>query len=515
MQFRIDTSIIELNFNFFYRILLRFLIPVILLLSPNSINACDISQLFIDRSNILRSVNERNDALLIFEKGRLTSVVSKKLANKKTETRGNFQLKLIELNKEELILRKIYQLETPVISTAFSKFPELKKIPKIILAPKNVYLFLNNDIDITNKCYENMTIFIKKGTLKYAYKGNMNYWITEKKIISSILENPQNLINIKDEILITVASSDIKSIVDQIDVKSIEKSPFLNNIRVRNSEFGAYISEAIIPIFGYNLARQIKDGNDLHYLTAFKASKNPTFNSEKPKYLFGLETGGQFTKLNMGLDYPLSNRSKLNLGIEFNDQTLDLASASFSHKQFLKNNNYLTFRVGKLSQQDLGILLNNQNYNLTNEAVLNLAGYTSLVSDCSSCIKSALTTGFERHFTKWDSNFGGNYLIQNFSNKTENLTEVFWKKKFKSRNSILLKIKHNIANNFASEFKLSYTIPLGGNNKLAYGNTNANLTYFSNDANRITDWLEQDSNTIFMNTPNHLRRNWNNYINFD
>mgnify|MGYP001210878696 FL=1 len=515
MQFRIDTSIKEVNFNFFYRILLRLLIPIILLVFPISIYACDISQLFVDRSNILRSVNERNDALLVFEKGKLTSVISKKLVNKKTETRGNFQLKLIELDKEELILRKIYQLETPVISTAFSKFPELKKIPKIILAPKNVYLFLNNDIDITNKCYENMTIFIKKGTLKYAYKGNMNNWITEKKIIASILENPQNLINIKDEILITVASSDIKSIVDQIDVKSIEKSPFLNNIRVRNSEFGAHISEAIIPIFGYNLARQIKDGNDLHYLTAFKASKTPTFNPEKPKYLFGLETGGQFTKLNMGLDYPLSNRSKLNLGIEFNDQMLELASASLIHKQFLKNNNYLTLRVGKLRQQDLGILLNNQNYNLTNEAVLNLAGYTSLVSDCSSCIKSGLTTGFERHFTKWDSNFGGNYLIQNFSNKTENLTEVFWKKKFKSRNSILLKIKHNIANNFASEFKLSYTIPLGGNNKLASGNTNANLTYLSNDANRITDWLEQDSNTIFMNTPNHLRRNWNNYINFD
>ena len=109
---------------------------------------------------------------------------------------------------------------------------------------------------------------------------------------------------------------------------------------------------------------------------------------------------------------------------------LELASASLIHKQFLKNNNYLTLRVGKLSQQDLGILLNNQNYNLTNEAVLNLAGYTSLVSDCSSCIKSGLTTGFEKHFTKWHSNFGGNYLIQNFSNKTENLTEIFWKKKF-------------------------------------------------------------------------------------
>ena len=78
MQFRIDTSIIELNFNFFYRILLRFLIPVILLLSPNSINACHIDQLFIERSDILRSINERNDALLVFENGKLTSVISKK-----------------------------------------------------------------------------------------------------------------------------------------------------------------------------------------------------------------------------------------------------------------------------------------------------------------------------------------------------------------------------------------------------------------------------------------------------
>ncbi|MFL2812170.1 MAG: hypothetical protein ACJ0BV_11910 [Paracoccaceae bacterium] len=472
-------------------------------------------QLFIERSSILRSVNERNDALLVFEKGKLTSVIAKKLVNKKTKPKGNFQLKLIELDKEELILRKIYQLEKLVISNALSEFPKFKTIPKIILAPNNVYLFLNKDMHFAHKCYEDMIVFIKKDALNYTNKGNKNHLITEKKIIVSILENSQNLNNIKDEILITVASSDIRSIVDQIDVKSVETSPFLNNIRVRNSELGAHISEAIIPISGYNLARQIRDGNDLHYLTAFKASKTPTFNPEKPKYLFGLKTGGQFTKLNMGLDYPLSNRSKLNLGIELNDQILGLASASLSHKQFLKNNNYLTFRVGKLSQQDLGILLNNQNYNLTNEAVLNLAGYTSLVFDCSSCIKSGLTTGFERHFKKRGSNFGGNYLIQNYSNKTENLAEVFWKKKFKSRNTILLKIKYNIANNFASEFKLSYTIPLGEKNKLDSGNTNADITYRSNTANRITDWLEQDSNIIFMNTPNHLRRNWNNYINFD
>ena len=72
MQFRIDTSIKALSINFFYRILLRFLIPVILLLFPNSINACDIDQLFIERSVILRSINERNDPLLVFEKGRPT-----------------------------------------------------------------------------------------------------------------------------------------------------------------------------------------------------------------------------------------------------------------------------------------------------------------------------------------------------------------------------------------------------------------------------------------------------------
>ena len=514
MQFLINTFIKEINFNFFYETSLKFLIPIIFLVFPNSIYACDMDQLFIERSNILRSLNERKDALLVFEKGNLTSVISKKLVKKKKESSGNFQIKLIELDNDELIFRKIYQLEKPVFGNISSKFPKFTKIPKIIVAPKKVYLFLNKDLDITHECYKDIIEFRKNGALRYSYKGANKHGLTETKIIISILKNPNSLVDFKDEILITIASSDTKSIADQLDRKFTKNDPFLNNIRVRNSEFGAQMSEAIIPIAGYNLARRIQDGNDLHYLTEFKALEIPTFKPEKPKYLFGLETGSQFTKLNMDLTYPLSNRSRLNLGIEFNDQMLNLASASLSHKQFLKNDNYLTFRIGKLSQKDLGILLNNQNYSLTNEAVMNLAGYTSIVSDCSSCIKSALTTGFQRYFIQWDSNFGGNYLIQNFSNKTENLTEVFWKKKLKSTDTILLKIRHNIANNFASEFKLSYTIPLGGNNKLASGNTNAHLTYRSNDVNRITDWLEQDSNLIFMNTPNHLRRNWNNYINF-
>ena len=129
MQFRIDTAIKEICSNFFYRIPLRILIPIIVLLFPNSINACEMNQLFIERSKILESINEREDALLVFEKGNLTSVISKKLVNKKTESKGSFQLNLIELDKEELVLRKIYQLEKPVISNALSKFPKFKKIP--------------------------------------------------------------------------------------------------------------------------------------------------------------------------------------------------------------------------------------------------------------------------------------------------------------------------------------------------------------------------------------------------
>ena len=56
---------------------------------------------------------------------------------------------------------------------------------------------------------------------------------------------------------------------------------------------------------------------------------------------------------------------------------------------------------------------------------------------------------------------GSNYLIQNFQNKTEHLTEISFKKQFSSKKSVMLNIRQNLSNNRSSEFDIIYKIPIG------------------------------------------------------
>lgn len=501
---------------FFYsQISLSLLIAIFFSILPTRSTACYIEQLLAERANIISSISQRSDSLLVFENGNLSSLITKKIVDRDRATTGNFQLNLIELASDEPILKQTVNIDKSSFDKILNDFSEVKRVHKIVLAPKTIFIFLNKDIDFAPTCSNKIHIFKKKNSSSYSFQDDTNLTMTKNQALALILKHPEALEDVSDEITITLASENLRSVTNELDKKTKKILPFLNSIKIKNSEFGAQMSEAIIPISTYQFASKIRDGNDLHYLTTFKASKTPIFIKETPKLSLGFEGGNLLTNLNLRLGFPISNRSNLNFGMKFNEQLLDLSSAFISHKQFLKNNNFLKVRLGKLSLQDFGILINNQNYSLINETVINLAGYSSLTFNCLSCVRSGLTTGFERYFLQWNSNFGGNYLIQNFSDRTENLTEIFLRKKFKSKNSILLKINHNITDNFATEFKLSYTIPLGAKNRSASGNTNVNFSYISQSSKRITDWLEQDSMLIFMNTPNHFRRNWKNYIDFD
>jgi hypothetical protein len=168
-----------------------------------------------------------------------------------------------------------------------------------------------------------------------------------------------------------------------------------------------------------------------------------------------------------------------------------------------------------MSKEDFGLLLSNQSFNLQNESIISISGYSTLNRNCTSCIQNAITSGVEKYFPWLNLRIGSNYLIQNFQNKTEHLTEISFKKQFKLKKSIMFNIRHDLSNNRSSEFDIIYKIPIGVKTTGLKGSKNGFFEYSSNAASRITNWTREQNDLIFKNTPNHLKRNWNNYISFD
>ena len=178
-------------------------------------------------------------------------------------------------------------------------------------------------------------------------------------------------------------------------------------------------------------------------------------------------------------------------------------------------NNQVLVRVGKMGREDFGLLLSNQSFNLNNESIISISGYSTLNRNCTLCIQNAMTSGVEKYFPWLNFRIGGNYLIQNFQNKTEHLTEISFEKQFKSNNSVMLRIRQDLSKNLSPEFNIIYQIPVSLKTAGLKGSKNSFFEYSSNTASRITNWTRKQNDFIFKNTPDHLRRNWNNYMNFN
>ena len=79
----------------------------------------------------------------------------------------------------------------------------------------------------------------------------------------------------------------------------------------------------------------------------------------------------------------------------------------------------------------------------------------------------------------------------------------------------MLSIRQDLSKNRSSEFNIIYQIPLGVKATGLKGSENSFFEYSSSTASRITNWTRKQNDFIFKNTPDHLRRNWNNYMNFN
>ena len=52
-----------------------------------------------------------------------------------------------------------------------------------------------------------------------------------------------------------------------------------------------------------------------------------------------------------------------------------------------------------MSKEDFGLLLSNQSFNLQNESVISISGYSALNRNCTSCVQNAITSGIENIFS--------------------------------------------------------------------------------------------------------------------
>lgn len=480
----------------------------------NLVLACNVDNFFSHRKNVLSTLNAPNNSLLQFQNESPLLLVED-IADLKSQTFGSEKLSVSILNKDGPIWK-----DTLYITTFINLKEELSKLnidkdETLIISSNKIFIFKNSASDTNMKCSSKIVYFIKQKNNSYQYiRNNNNITLNQNIILNLLLKNPKILNNLTNDFNILINASSKNSSIPAINELLHQNNGYADQIKLTNVENGAQLSEAIISVGSYKTAKSLKDGNALHYLSKFKVSKEPKLVKVKPEYTIGLKSQKQSTNLKLSRSLPINKNLKINIVGILNDRP-NLTEVYLSNKRLIGKNNQFLVRVGKMSKEDLGLLFSNQSFNLQKESVIRISGYSALNRNCTSCIQNAITSGVEKYFPWLNLRIGSNYLIQNFQNKTEHLTEISFKKKFNLKESITFTFRHDLSTNHLSEFGIIYQIPLGVRRSGLKETKTGFFEYSSNTASRITNWTSEQNDLVFNNTPNHLKRNWNNYISFD
>ena len=369
-----------------------------------------------------------------------------------------------------------------------------------------------------------MDYFIKHSNGKYEYfKGNESnqnkskepYYLSYNEAIYLFLVGKTKLTNYSNEIKVDLNVAVKKSLDSKIENSLKEENLTTHRLKLLHSDFGIQMSHISVPIIEYKASKKFKDANALYYLSRFSATEDPKLIHGKFNYSTGLVFEKENTKVKVNFNYPINKALDFKFETNIN-KNINISRTYLTNKYILNYNNLLMVRFGKMSLTDYGLLFSNQNFNLTSGTVINLSGYTAINNNCSSCINNAVSTGIEKYYPIWDMKLGGNYTIQKFKNKIENLTELTFKKELNSLSSLNVTARYDIKNNFASELDLNFTIPLGSKKPNSiFNQSNVYVKFRSKPRLILTNWTRDDNNLIFKNTPSYLKRNWNNYMSFD
>ena len=490
------------------------LIVFFIFLTCNStVKACSIDKFFMHRKSVLTAFNAPDNSLLQF-KNTVPSLLVENMAELNLHNFGMERLNISLLSNDGPLLKSISQ--TNALDNLKEELDKLNidQNETLIISSKNIFVFRNRAFSIKNKCDEKLIYFIKQTKNQYQYiKDDNNKSLNQNTILNIILKNPEILNDLTKEFDTSITASSKNSSIPTIN-ELLKNNIYADQIKLTNVEHGAQLSEVIIPVQSYKTANTLKDGSALHYLSQFKPSKNPKLIKSKPDYTIGLQSQNKLTNLKLGMALPINKNLKINIGGTLNNKP-NFTEVYLSNKRLVGKNNQVLVRVGKMSQEDFGLLLSNQSFNLNNESVISISGYSALNRNCTLCIQNAIISGVEKYFPWLSFRIGGNYLIQIFQNKTEHLTEISFEKQFKSNNSVMLRIRQDFSKNHSPEFNIIYQIPVGIKAAGLKGSKISFFEYSSNTANRITNWTRKQNDFIFKNTPDQLRRNWNNYMSFN
>ena len=328
--------------------------------------------------------------MLQFHDG-LPSLLVENMVALKPHTFGAQKLNISLLRKDGPILKNISHI------TALDHLKEdLSKLnidqnETLIIGSKKIFIFKNNAIDAKNKCDKKIIYFIKQKNNYYQYiKNDSKITLDQNIILNIILKNPKILNDLTKEFNIPITASSKNSSIPMINEHLEQNNAYADQIKLTNIENGAQLSEAIISVDSYKTANNLKDGNALHYLSQFKASKEPKLVKTKPEYTIGLQSQKQLTNLKLSMALPINKNLKINIGGTLNNKS-NLTETYLSNKRLIGKNNQFLVRVGKMNQEDFGLLLSNQSFNLQNESVISISGYSALNRNCTSCIQNALS----------------------------------------------------------------------------------------------------------------------------
>ena len=508
--------------------LIYFLTTLFFASIPSVLISCELQQILNIRNVILERTNAPINTLIEIHNGEISFLIKKNDINNLAQ-KGNETINVYSVTKSGLILKKRdkYLINSELLSKINDLQLELQKFDKIIISPLGLFIFARKEVkNLNHNCLQKMDYFIKHRNGKYKYfegnESNQNkstepYYLSYNEAIYLILVGKTKLTNYSNEIQVDLNVAIKRSLASKIENSLKKENLTTHRLKLLHSDFGIRMSHISIPIIEYKVSKNFKDANALYYLSRFSATKDPKLIHGKFNYSTSLVFEKKNTKIKVNFNYPI--HKALDFKFETNidkNKNVNISRTYLTNKYILNHNNLLMVRLGKMSLTDYGLLFSNQNFNLASETVINVSGYTAINNNCSSCINNAVSTGIEKYYPIWDMKIGGNYTIQNFKNKIENLTELTFKKELSSLSSFNVTARYDIKNNFASELDLNFTIPLGSKKpNSTFNKNNIYVKFQSKSGLRLTSWTRDDNNFIFKNTPNYLKRNWNNYMSFD
>ena len=414
----------------------------------------------------------------------------------------------------EKILKKIYKSEK---SIALIELLKLLKFTNqyVIISKNSIFILAKDKYEIPSGCHNLLTVFMKTNGLNYTYNNEgKELYLSESEILNAIIVNNGQLKKISNKFSLFASKKEGVSIANRIN-KTIAGDKFsVKDIAIRVIESGYHLSNIEMPTAAFRSAANSKDSNALYYLSKFLASKEPKLTQIKPKYSIGLQSQNGSTTSLISARFPINNNSNIYLKGSNNNSTR-IKEFYLSTNNLIGDKNHFSVRLGRMSYKDFGLLIINQNFNLQEEAVLSFAGYSNFEQLCDSCIQNAINIGYEKRIPWLQIRASGNYEIQYLKDETKHLTQIAIKKEMRSKKSISLYLRPGAFNSTSSEIDFVVEVPFFSSTNNSHSDISGFFEYSSNITSQVNRWIRVQNDFIFKNTPNYLRRNWKEYINFN